>query len=401
MSRVAGRSFYAAPGPTNIPDSVLQAVAQASIDFMGPGFARTYEACVAGVRRVLGATHNLHFYASSGHGAWEATFANLFSPGDRVLMLESGVFSGFWSSIAHGLRLEVQSVTADWRRGVDLADLAQALHEDRERRIKAVCVVHNDTASGVTLPAGEIRACLDAADHPALYLLDVISSAGSLPLRLDAWRVDAAVGSSQKGLMMLPGLGFTAVSPRAMAAHRGATLPRAYFDWSRMLDRPHLHSAGTVSAAMFNGLRQSLALIEAEGWDNVLQRHRRLAGSVRAAIHAWSAGGALELYCRDAARASDSVSAILLRPGLTATPIRAASAERFHVTLGGDLGLFDDRLFRIGHMGDLNEAMVLGILGAVELSLVGNQVPHESGLNAALAALEHGLGLSQFDKNVL
>jgi alanine-glyoxylate transaminase/serine-glyoxylate transaminase/serine-pyruvate transaminase len=388
MSRIPGRSLYAAPGPTNVPDSVLQAVAQASIDFMSPAFARTYETCVAGIRRVLGTSHGLHFYASSGHGAWEATFANLFSPGDRVLMLESGVFSGFWTSIGHGFRLDIQTVTADWRRGAALADLAQVLRDDTDRRIKAVCVVHNDTASGVTLPAAEIRACLDAADHPALYLLDVISSAGSLPLELDAWRVDAAVGSSQKGLMMLPGLAFTAVSPRAMAAHHAARLPRAYFDWSRMLDRPHLHSAGTVSAAMFNGLKQSLALIEAEGWANVLARHRRLAAAVRAAIHAWSAGGALQLYCRDPARASNSVSAILLPPGHTATPIRVTCAERFHVTLGGDLGLFDDRLFRIGHMGDLNEAMLLGILGAVELSLAANQVPHESGLNAALAALE-------------
>jgi alanine-glyoxylate transaminase/serine-glyoxylate transaminase/serine-pyruvate transaminase len=388
MSRIPGRSFYAAPGPTNVPDSVLQAVAQASVDFMSPGFANTYESCVAGIQHILGTTNPLHFYASSGHGAWEATFANLFSPGDRVLMLESGVFSGFWSSIGRGFKLDIQTVPADWRRGVDLADLAQALDDDTDRRIRAVCVVHNDTASGVTLPAGEIRACLDAADHPALFLLDTISSAGSLRLDLDAWRVDAAVGSSQKGLMMLPGLGFTAVSPRAMAQHRRATLPRAYFDWSRMLDRPHLHSAGTVSAAMFNGLRQSLTLIEAEGWDNVLRRHRRLAAAVRAAIHAWGADGqGLELYCRDPARASNSVSAILLPPGRAATPIRATSAERYHVTLGGDLGLFDDRLFRIGHMGDLNEAMVLGILGAAELSLTANAIPHASGLNAALAAL--------------
>jgi alanine-glyoxylate transaminase/serine-glyoxylate transaminase/serine-pyruvate transaminase len=388
MSRIPGRSFYAAPGPTNVPDSVLQAVAQASIDFMSPGFVKTYDACVAGIQRTLGTRNALHFYASSGHGAWEATFANLFSPGDRLLMLDSGVFSGFWSSIGRGFQLDIQTLTADWRRGADLADLAQALHDDTDRRIRAVCVVHNDTASGVTLPAGEIRACLDAADHPALYLLDTISSAGSLRLDLDAWRVDAAVGSSQKGLMMLPGLAFTAVSPRAMVQHHRANLPRAYFDWSRMLDRPHLHSAGTVSAAMFNGLRQALALIEAEGWENVLARHRRLATAVRAAIHAWGKDGpGLELYCRDPARASHSVSAILLPPGLTATPIRVACAERFHVTLGGDLGLFEDRLFRIGHMGDLNEAMVLGILGAVELSLAANNVPHASGLDAALAAL--------------
>jgi alanine-glyoxylate transaminase/serine-glyoxylate transaminase/serine-pyruvate transaminase len=388
MSRVPGRSFYAAPGPTNVPDSVLQAVAQPTVDFMSAGFLPTYEACVAGIRSVLATIMDLHFYAASGHGAWEATFANLFSPGDRLLMLETGVFSNFWSSIAAGFGLDVQTVPADWRCGVNLEHVAQALHEDRAHHIKAVCVVHNDTASGVTLPAGEIRAALDAANHPALFLLDVISSAGSLRLNLDAWRVDAAIGSTQKGLMMLPGLAFTAVSPRAMQHHRKATLPRAYFDWSRMLSRPHYHSAGTVSAAMFNGLKQSLSLIEAEGLDNVLARHERLAGAVRAAITGWGgAGQGPELYCRDPARASHSVSAILMPPGVTVTPIRATAADRYKVTLGGDLGMHEDRLFRIGHMGDLNEPMILGVLGAVELSLTANQIPHAPGLQAALHAL--------------
>jgi alanine-glyoxylate transaminase/serine-glyoxylate transaminase/serine-pyruvate transaminase len=425
MSRVPGRSFYAAPGPTNVPDSVLQAVAQATTDFMSTSFVPTYEACVAGLRQVLGTETDLHFYAASGHGAWEATLANLFSPNDRILMLETGVFSNFWSSIATGFALEVQTLQADWRQGIDLAALSQALHDDPSHRVQAVCVVHNDTASGVTLPAAEVRACLDEANHPALYLLDVISSAGCLPLELDAWRVDAAIGSTQKGLMMLPGLAFTAVSPRAMHRHRTASLPRAYFDWSRMLSRPHYHSAGTVSSAMFNGLRQSLSLIQSEGLDNVLSRHRRLARAVRAAIAAWGEAGAgqgiqtaafplppagragegvttsphaphlrptdsseaMQLYCRNPGRASDSVSAILLPQGLTATPIRATAADRFNVTLGGDLGLHDDRLFRIGHMGDLNEAMILGVLGAVELSLTANAVPHGNGLSAALRAL--------------
>jgi alanine-glyoxylate transaminase/serine-glyoxylate transaminase/serine-pyruvate transaminase len=388
MSRVPGRSLYAAPGPTNIPDAVLAAVAQATTDFMAPRFQQTYESCVASLQRVLGTTADLHFYASSGHGAWEATMANLFSPGDLLLMPQTGVFSGFWSGIARSLGLRVQMVEADPRLGIDLDDLSAALEADRGHAIRAVCVVHNDTASGVTLPAGAIRERMDAAGHPALYVLDVISSAGSLPLALDDWRVDAAIGSSQKGLMMLPGLGFAAVSAKAMAAHRVATLPRAYFDWSRMADRPHRHSAGTISAALFNGLRVALELIEAEGLDCVLARHARLGRAVRAAIAGWHDGGVgPALYCRDLDRASHSVSAILLPPGCTATAMRRVATERFNVTFGGDLGLLEDRLFRIGHMGDLNEAMLLGMLGAAELSLAEAGIPHGKGVAAALAML--------------
>jgi alanine-glyoxylate transaminase/serine-glyoxylate transaminase/serine-pyruvate transaminase len=393
--RIPGRPLYAAPGPTNIPHAVLEAVSRATTDFMAPNFQRLYDDCVDGLREILGApTASLFFYAASGHGAWEATLANLLSPGERILMPHTGVFSGFWSSIAQSLGLDVQTLPADPRHGITMDALTEALREDTSHEIRAVCVVHNDTASGVTLPAAEIRAAIDAAGHPALYVLDVISSAASLPLHLDAWRVDAAIGSSQKGLMMLPGIAFTAVSKAGLAAHHKARLPRAYFDWTRMTTRPHAHSAGTVPSALFAGLHQSLALIQAETLPAVLARHIRLATAVRAAITAWRGAGqganeGPELYCQSPTRASNSVSAILLPQGHTATRLRAIAATRYNLTLGGDLNHFADGLFRIGHMGDLNETMLLGILGATELALTQAAIPHRPGLAAALTALAH------------
>jgi alanine-glyoxylate transaminase/serine-glyoxylate transaminase/serine-pyruvate transaminase len=386
--RRPGRPLYAAPGPTNIPDSVLEAVARATTDFAAPAFREVYDAVEAGLRQVLGTGNALFFYAASGHATWEATFVNLFSAGDTVLMLESGIFSGFWTGIGRAFGLDIRTIPADWRRGADLDRLSEALRADRDHRIAAVCAVHNDTASGVTLPGAEIRERLDDAGHPALYVLDTISSAGSLPLALDEWGVDAAVGSSQKGLMALPGIGFTAVSDRALARHRGAGLPRAYVDWSRMLGRGMRHSLGTVPANLFLGLREGLRLIEREGLDAVLTRHAILAKSVRAAIAAWhGAGQGPALYCLNPARVSDSVSTILLPPGHAAAAFRAYASERLTVTFGGDLGLLDDRIFRIGHMGDLNEAMVLGMLGAAELSMQATGIPHQPGLAAALRVL--------------
>ena len=386
--RPPGRPLYAAPGPTNIPDEVMQAIALPVEDFAAPDFLALYHQCVEGVRQVVGSRNEVFFYAAAGHATWEATFVNLFSPGDTILMLETGIFSGFWTGIGRAFGLNIKTLPADWRRGVDLDRLSEALAQDNAHRISAVAVVHNDTASGVTLSAAEVRARLDAVGHPALFLLDIVSSAGSLPLALDAWGVDAAMGSSQKGLMALPGIGFTVAGPRALARHAQARLPRAYFDWSRMLNRPLRHSLGTVPANLFRGLAAGLELLAAEGMHAVLARHRRLAGATRAAIEAWGgAGQGPVLYCQDPSRRSDSVSTILLPPGSAAGDLRAVARDRLNVNFGGDLGLMQDRIFRIGHMGEINEAMLLGMLGAAELAMHQVGIAHVSGINAALHAL--------------
>ncbi|MDW8443130.1 MAG: aminotransferase class V-fold PLP-dependent enzyme [Acetobacteraceae bacterium] len=363
MPRPVGRQFFANPGPTNIPDSILRAIDRPSQDFMEPAFVRLVLDCRARLLPILGSTTaEVFFMTASGHGAWEASLVNLFSPGDRLLMLESGYFSDSWTEMARRFGLSVETVPADRRRGVDPAAVAAALRADTAHRIKAVCAVHNETSTGVTLPLAEIRSAIDSARHPALLLADTISSLGSLPVRMDDWGVDVVVGGSQKGLMLPTGLAFCAVSPRALAAHREARLPRFYMDWSIMLTRPHRSFVGTIPTQMFHGLAEALALIEAEGLDALYARHARLASAVRAAVRAWAANDGPCLYCTDPARHSDSVTAVLMPEGYDAEALRAHAASRYNVSLGGGLGPLSGRVFRIGHMGDLNEPMVLGTL---------------------------------------
>ena len=386
-----GRQFFANPGPTNIPDSILRAIDRPTIDFMDPEFVAVYEACFAGVKRVLRTSQHVFMYTASGHGAWEATLLNLFSPGDTVLMLDSGYFSLQWGVMAEKHGLEVRTVTADWRRGVDLADVAAALQADTAHKIRAVCVVHNETSTGVVLPLADIRAAMDAAGHPALLLADTISSLGSMDFRMDDWRVDAVVGGSQKGLMLPTGMSFTGVSDKALEAHKTARLARHYFDWTPMLARAHHSFIGTVPTSIFYGLAESLRLIEEEGLDEVLARHHRLAEAVRRAVRVWSGNDGPQLYCTDPGRLSDSVTAIWMPDGHDAEAVRATARNRFNVSLGGGLGKLGGRVFRIGHLGDLNEPMILGTLGAVELSLRANQVPHgKGGVEAAMDFLAEG-----------
>lgn len=380
-----GRHFFAGPGPTNIPDSVLHAVAHYTVDFNAPDFMEVYQACVAGLKRVLRTEHELFLYAASGHGAWEATLQNLLSPGDRILMLESGYFSLGWAAMAKKFGLVVETVPADWRYGVHITALEAVLRADTQQTIRAVCVVHNETSTGVVLPLPEIRAAMDTAGHPALLLVDTISSLASMDFRMDEWGVDATVGGSQKGLMLPTGISFTAVSPKAMAAHAKATLPRHYFDWSVMARRPHHGFVGTVPIAMFYGLQESLRLLEEEGLNAVFARHARLAEAVRRAVMAWTGNAGPEIYCLAPERRSNSVTAVLLPEGFDANAVRCIAYEQFNVALGGGLERLEGRVFRIGHLGDLNEPMVLGTLGAVEMSLKLAGVPVAGrGLNAAL-----------------
>jgi alanine-glyoxylate transaminase/serine-glyoxylate transaminase/serine-pyruvate transaminase len=382
-----GRLFFAGPGPTNIPDSVLHAVGHVTVDFNDPDFVAVFETCVAGLKRILrtGDATELFMYTASGHGAWEATLANLFSAGDTVLMLESGYFSEAWSAMARAFGLEVQTVAADWRRGVNLTDVTAALRADRRQGIRAICAVHNETSTGITLPLAQVRAAIDAAGHPALLLADTISSLASMDFRMDEWGVDGVVGASQKGLMLPTGFSFTAASPKAMAAHAKATLPRRYFDWSEMRQRSHRSFMGTIPTSLFFGLQESLRLLEEEGLENVISRHARLAEAVRRAVSAWRGNDGPQIMCEDPARRSNSVTAVMLPEGQDAEAVRRTAMRRFHVALGGGLGPLGGRVFRIGHLGDLNEAMVLGTLGGVELSLRLNQIPHGAGgLDAAV-----------------
>ncbi len=384
--RKPGRLFFANPGPTNIPDSVLRAIDHVTVDFNDPAFLEVYDAGIAGLKRVLGTKGEAFLYTASGHGAWEATLVNLFSPGDVILMAESGYFSSTWAHMAKELGLEVQFVGADWRRGVEVAQVAAALRADTGHRIKGLCVVHNETSTGVTLPLPEFRAALDAAGHPALLLADTISSLGSIDFRMDAWGIDAVVGGSQKGLMLPTGFSFTGVSAKGMAAHAAARLPRYYFNWSNMIGRRQRSFVGTVPISLFYGLAESIRLMEAEGLDSVLARHARLAEGVRRAVRTWSGNNGPQLFCADPSRVSNSVTTVLMPEGHDAERVRSIALERFNVALGTGLAPMGGKAFRIGHLGDLNEAMVLGTLGATEMALDIAGVPHAPGGVAAAMA---------------
>jgi alanine-glyoxylate transaminase/serine-glyoxylate transaminase/serine-pyruvate transaminase len=383
-----GRLFFANPGPTNIPDSVLRAVSQPTVDFMSPGFLTLYDSCVEGLKRVLKTKQHLFFYTASGHGAWEASLVNVLSPGDTLLVVESGYFSMGWTEMAEALGVKVQTVAADWRRGVDVAAVEAALAADTGHVIKAIGVVQNETATGVALPIPPIRAALDATGHPALLMVDTISSLGSFDFRMDEWGVDVVVGGSQKGLMLPTGMSFTGVSDKAMAAHKLSTMPKHYLNWTAMLGRRHKSFIGTVPISFFYGLAESLRLIEEEGLDEVFARHHRLAEATRRAVKAWAGNNGPQLFCLDPARYSDSVTAILMPEGFNAEAIRKICHERFNVSLGGGLGLLGGKVFRIGHLGDLNEPMILGTLAVVEMALAIAGVPHaKGGVDAAMEYL--------------
>ena len=380
-----GRQFFANPGPTNIPDSVLRALDRPSIDFMDPEFVAVYDEAFAGVKRVLRTTQSLFMYNASGHGAWEASLTNLFSPGDKILVLETGFFSDDWAAMGLGFGLEVEVLHADRRRGVDIGTLRAVLAADTGHAIKGVCVVHNETATGLMIPLPDVRFALDETGHPALFLVDTISSLGSLEFRMDDWKIDCVVGGSQKGLMLPTGMSFTGVSEKGMRAHRNAGLKRYYFDWTLMEKRAQKSFIGTLPVNMFYGLRESVRLLEEEGLDNVVARHHRLAEATRRAVQVWAGNNGPQLFCVSPDRYSDSVTAISMPEGYDAEAVRRCARGRFNVSLGGGLGELGGKVFRIGHLGDLNEPMLLGALAAVEMALRIEGIPHgRGGVDAAM-----------------
>lgn len=382
MTSQPGRHFLQIPGPTNVPDRVLRALARPTIDHRGPELARLVGEIQEGLRWVLGTTGPVVIYPASGTGAWEAALVNTLSPGDRVLGFETGHFSTLWRDVAQRFGLDVEFVAGDWRRGADPEEAARRLAADAGRLIKAVLVVHNETSTGVTSRIREIRRAIDRAGHPALLLVDTISSLGSIEYLHDAWGVDVTVAASQKGLMLPPGLGVNALSERALAASRQARLPRSYWDWQPMLaSAPAGFFPYTPATNLLFGLHEALAMLREEGLEGVLARHARLAEATRRAVRAWR----LEIVAAREDEYSNSLTAVRLPPGHDADALRGIVLERFNLSLGNGLGKLARQVFRIGHLGDLNDLMLAGTLAGVEMGLGLAGVPFaRGGLTAAL-----------------
>jgi len=384
-----GTHFFMNPGPTNIPDRILRAMDRGAIDFTGAQFKAIAEECFAALKRVFKTEQTILAYAATGHGAWEAALVNLFSPGDKVLLVESGFFSLNWGMRGESFGLEVETLANDWRRPIDPARLEARLRDDREHSIKAVLLVHCETSTGVINPVAACRRALDAARHPALFLVDTISSLASMDFRTDEWGVDVVVAGSQKGLMLPTGMAFTAVSPKALAAAATAKLPRVYWDWKRLLgEGSQAYWNGTAPVHFFYGMQEALRMLEEEGLDNVFDRHHRLAEATRRAVQAWRSNDGPEIYATDPGAQSDTITAVLLPEGSDANRVRQIALDRFNVSLGGGLDRLFGKVFRIGHMGDLNEPMLLGTIAAVEMALGLAGVPHgEGGVMAAMRYL--------------
>ena len=387
MPRHAGRHFLQIPGPTNVPDRVLRAIDFPTMDHRGPPFADLGKRVLAGMKRVFKSTHGeVVIYPASGTGAWEAALANTLSPGDRVLMAETGHFAALWRRMAGRLGLEVELIEGDWRHGADPETIEKRLRADAEKRIRAVCVVHNETSTGVTSRISEVRKAIDAAGHPALFMVDTISSLASIDYRHDEWNVDVTVAGSQKGLMLPPGLSFNCVSPKAIEASKSARLPRSYWAWDEMIANGRSgYFPYTPATNLLYGLREALAmLLDEEGLDAVFARHQRHAEATRRAVRGWG----LEVLAADPREYSASLTAVLLPAGHDADRARAVILEAFDMSLGTGLGKLAGKVFRIGHLGDFNDLALAGTLAGVEMGLALAGVPvKKEGVQAALAYL--------------
>lgn len=384
MTVQRGRHFLQIPGPTNVPDRVLRAMDQPTIDHRGPEFARLTLSILEDLKPVFKTTGDVVIFPSSGTGAWEASLVNILSPGDKVLMFETGQFAMQWHRMATNLGLNAEVVPNDWRHGADPALLETRLKEDRERRIKAVAVVHNETSTGVTSRIPELRRAIDRAGHPALFMVDTISSLASIDYRHDEWGVDVTVAGSQKGLMLPPGIAFNAIGPKARAAAKSARFPKSYWNWEDILAA---NKSGffpyTPATNILYGLREALRMLHEEGLEAVFARHARLAEATRRTARAWG----LEILCLNPEEYSNTLTALLMPQGHDADNLRKVILERYNMSLGTGLGKLQGRVFRIGHLGDFNELMLAGTLCGVEMGLAAAGVPHKQG--GILAALDY------------
>jgi len=376
MAFRSGRHFLQIPGPTNVPDRVLRAMDFPTIDHRGPEFAELTHEIFERIKGVFKTGGDVIIYPASGTGAWEAALVNTLSPKDKVLMFETGQFAVQWQRMAVELGLDAQFVPGDWRRGVDPDDVEARLRADKAHAIKAVAEVHNETATGVTSRIADIRKAIDAASHPALFMVDTISSLASIDYRHDEWNVDVTIAGSQKGLMLPPGISFNAVSDKARAAGKHARLPKAYWRWDDMIKSNRTgYFPYTPATNLLYGLREALRMLDEEGLDNVFARHARLAEAARRAVRAWG----LEILCSNPAEYSNTVTAVLLPEGYDADELRQTILDRFDMSLGMGLGKVQGRVFRIGHLGHFNELMLMGTLAGVEMGLSVAGVPHANG----------------------
>ena len=383
MPRPTGRHFLQIPGPTNVPDRVLRAMDMPIMDHRGPEFALLTLEILKGLKQVFKTSADVVIYPASGTGAWEAALVNTLSAGDKVLMFETGHFATLWQGIANDLGLNVEFVEGDWRRGVDPAEVEARLSADKAHEFNAIMVVHNETSTGVTSQIGEIRKAIDSTGHPALFMVDVISSLGSIDYRHDEWGVDVTVGGSQKGLMLPPGLSFNAISAKALEASKTATLPKSFWKWQPMITANKVgYFPYTPATNLLYALHESLKiLLQEEGLDNVFARHQRHGEATRRAVRAWG----LEILCLNPEEYSAALTAIMVPEGHDADLLRKVILERYNMSLGTGLAKVQGRVFRIGHLGDFNDLMLAGTLSGVEMGLAAAKIPfNRGGINAAL-----------------
>lgn len=393
MAHRSGRHFLQIPGPSNVPDRILRAIDMPTMDHRGPEFGELGQRVLTGMRAIFGTKGAVVIFPSSGTGAWEAAIVNTLQQGDRVLMYETGQFATLWRGMAGRLGLDVVFVPGDWRHGADPADVERRLREDTGRTIKAVMVVHNETSTGVTSRIAEIRAAIDRAGHPALFMVDTISSLASVEYKHDEWGVDVTVAGSQKGLMLPPGLSFNSISAKARDAARSARLPRSYWDWEEMLGANRTgFFPYTPSTNLLYGLDVALRMLQEEGLEQVFARHARHAEATRRAVRGWG----LEILCADPALYSNSLTAVMMPEGHDADRLRDVILERFDMSLGQGLGKLKGKVFRIGHLGDFNDLTLMGTLAGVEMGLACAGVPHrKGGAQAAMAYLAEAPDVQQ------
>jgi len=383
-SRPVGRHFLHIPGPTPVPDRVLRAMDTPIIDHRGPGFAKLAKKCLEGIKTIFKTTNPVIIYTATGTGAWEAALTNTLSPGDMVLMVETGQFATLWKAMAERIGLKPEFIKTDWRHGADPKAIEARLREDKNKEIKAVCVLHNETSTGALTPVAEIRKAIDAANHPALFMVDTISSLASTDYRHDEWGVDVSVGGAQKGLMLPPGMSFNAVSDKALAASKTAKMPKSFFAWDDMMN---MNKVGffpyTPATQMLHGLVVGIEMLHEEGLENVFARHDRLAEATRRAVKAWG----LENLNKNASQYSPTITAVMLPDGHDADRFRALALESFNISYGASFGAYAGKYFRIGHLGDINDAMLMGALSVTEMALALAGVPHKKG--GAQAAIDY------------
>ena len=384
MAFNSGRHFLQIPGPTNVPDRVLRAIDYPTMDHRGPKFGKLGLEIIEGLKHIFQTQQPVVIYPASGTGAWEAALVNCFSPGDKLLMVETGHFASLWQKMAGKLGLQVELLATDWRRGADPAAIEARLKEDTAYAIKAVCVVHNETSTGATSRIGLIRKAIDAAAHPALFMVDTISSLASIDYRHDEWGVDVTVAGSQKGLMLPPGLSFNAVSEKARKAAQSAKLPKSYWAWDEMIAA---NKTGffpyTPATNLLYGLREAIAMLQEEGLQRVFARHARHAEATRRAVRDWG----LEILCVNAEEHSNTLTAVMMPAGHDADALRKIILESCDMSLGTGLGRLAGKVFRIGHLGDFNDLTLMGTLAGVEMGLALAGVPHKKG--GAQTALDY------------